>query len=102
PGGANGLEGPLRIIRIDRVWRKALQPKDNGPIRSMADACKGERAVEADRNMGDFNARWPWPVPIPDFAQKPMCRDHRAHRMGTRRTNADLEQFEDGKEHLLS
>src|SRR5690606_12550991 len=87
------------LVGIDGLRRKALQSEHHGTIRGMADAGKGERAMQADGDARNLRPRRSRPVTAADFAQETFGRHHRSHRMRTGRSDTDLEKVEDRKEH---
>ena len=86
-------------VGVNALSRFPAKAEDDGAVRAMADAGEGKRAVQASRDMGDFRAEGARPIAVENFIQKPVRRRHRPHCVGTRRTDADLEQVKYRKKH---
>lgn len=93
--GHQGIHG----VRIDGFGVQATQAQRDCATTAMADAGKGQRAMQAGgqrRRSGIGGAR---PVAGGQLIEKaPGCR-HRSHGVGTRWADADFENVEYGQEH---
>ena len=89
--------GQLAIDRIGRhvLRRFAHQAQNDGLVRGMAHARQRQRAIQ-----GRLDAHYL--VQRTVFDQKTPRRRHRAHRVGTRRPDADLEQVKYAHIHGVS
>ena len=95
PGRADALEGGLHAGRIERVRPASFEAEQDRTIGAVTLAGQRKRSV-------DLRAHFHGPL---EHAHCPEVRDertggiHRAHRVRTRRADADLEDVEDAEGH---
>ena len=85
----------LDAVGIDALGIAALEADQHRPVRAVAKAGQGERAVQA---RGDLPGCRQEPIAL-QAERELVCGAHRSHGMGARRPDADLEDIEDTQRH---
>jgi len=85
-------------IRFDIFGSLAAQPEQDCPVSCMALAGQRQRTEEPGLEPGDIAQ----PAGIGQPLDKQGRRQHRPHGVRTRRSDADLEQFECAGDHIAS
>lgn len=93
------IDNGVHRIGVDKVRPLAGEAQNDGTPCAVANAGKGERAMQADLQLRNGCTRRSRPLIAEDQRQEAVCSRHRPHRVGARRTDTDLEDVKDRKKH---